>query len=480
MPEKPLNKEGAFTAKDIEERISSILFFKPYRKFVPAMLRTLVFSRIRPFNKQGKYLLFLQKVMAYQLRAFQSAIQEGKKLLKNEVDPLKIKDITKRIETHKQLARIMQVIADGIAWRNIGFQRPIMRLLSENASPGYIDKEMGIIQGLTSNGVIIINDLTHFCRIGDFTRIFPDGKIIIYEAKTSKDVTRLYNAGDILSKATGPGSPKITVQERRHILVQNAIINRKIDIPIFKDSKLEKSLEVEIVDLDIAIETHYKKLDKLISDAQKRFISSMLVEDGYLIKVTDYESLERLENNTEDKIKMRHEAIKASLPDWVKNLSEDVILFDSYHAFFEENKQFTRNILPYSVFPLKNKYITKMMFGYLRVKVYLNLNWLEKLLKERGWEVERIGLDQFKVVETDRVMFIKEHIDTVLKVSRQVEGGIYATSISLTELLHMISSFYTTDFLLDSLDQRHILAMARKFGKLKIAPNYLKEKEILV
>ena len=465
---------------DIETRVSNILYFEYYMKFAKSILRTLNFSRIHELKKDPDHLLALQKAMAHQLANFQGIVREGRNLLANETDQLKVKSINRRIDTHKHLAIALQIIADGIAWRNMGFQRPIMRLLSENASPGFIDKELEMIDGLDSKDVIIINDLTRFCRIGDFTRITSDGKIVIYEAKTSKLETKLSDTGDILSKATGPGKPKITTQERRQVLVQSAIINRKIDIPIFKDDVIEKILEVEIIDIDTDIKTHFKRMKSAIKKSGNEFISTVLVEDGYLLKVTNYDALKRDAHNTPDKIVKRHEMVRSSIPKWVIDSPKDVIQFDTYHAFFDERKQFPRNILPYSVFPISNKHCTKMILGYLRIKTYFDLSYFEGLLKNRGWEVERFNIDQFTTNETGRDLFPKDHLDTLFKVKKNIANGIYSTSISLTEILQMISSYYTTSFLLDSLENRSVAAMTRRRGKLKIAPNYINEKSVLI
>lgn len=443
------------------------------------MSRTLTFSRLPILKRNSVYLLFLQKVMAHQLSKFQLTIQEGKKLLFEETNILNRQSLIKRLEAHKQLSRVLQTIADGIAWRNLGCQRALMRLLSENDSPGYIDKELDIIMGLKSNGVIIVNDLTRFCRIGDFTHILPDGKIIIYEAKTSKSKTKLFDARDIINKATGRGSPKITIQERRHFLTQNSIIKGRIEIPIFKDGTVIKSLEADIVDIDIPIKTYFRQLREIIKRADKDFLAYAPLEPGYFLKVQSYDALEKPNRHTRESIDLCYKRFKDSAPKWMEKIEDNIIVYDSYYSFVNENNQFARNVIPYSLLPLDAKQCMRIMFGHVRAKVYFDLNYLEQKLIDKGWVVTRCPMNPSHTTESERDMFRKDFEDAVFRVSRVTNEGQYSTSISGTEIIQMISSFYSTDFLLDSVDYRFMTKKTRLHGSSKIAPNYPNEKQAL-
>lgn len=302
--------------KKLEARITPLLFSFYYRKHLRSMKRTLWLSRIPFFKNSGKYLLFLQKVMAIHLSKFQEAKNEGERMLALEQNIDKRELLVKRIGENKELARILQTIADGIAWRSMGYQRSLMRLFSENNSPGHIDKELSIITALRSSGIIIVNDLTRFCRIADFTRILPDGRIIFYEAKTKvgRGKTVLKDMGDILKKVQGPGTPKLSRQDRRHLIVQKAIINKEIEVPIFREGVVEKSLEVQIVDIYIPIKTYFDNLKPAIKTAKKNLWGYSALEPGYFLSVKAYDALKTMTKAPKEQIEKNGKSIKLMCP----------------------------------------------------------------------------------------------------------------------------------------------------------------------
>lgn len=479
-------KEGEVTSKEvsfknIEKRIEGLLFFPHYQNFLRAMRRTLWLSRISFLKNNGKFLLFLQKVMAIQLSKLQEIQKEGNKLLASKTSIKEQEVIKRRMDMHKELARILQTIADGIAWRNMGFQRALMRVFSENDAPGSIAKELGIIGGLRCKGIIIVNDLTRFCRIADFTRIFPDGRIILYEAKTkeNKRRTALKDMGDILKKVQGPGTPKLTRQDRRQILAQKAVINRKIEIPIFREKIVEKSLEADIVDIDIKIVTHFKGLKQAIKIAKKNLWGGILLEHGYFLSVKAYDALLGIKGDPEQEIEKRWQERQKSAPEWVKTPTKNVLIVDTYLSFINEHNEFARNIIPYSILPLSTEDCVALMSGHIRAKLYYDLSYLEQRLKDAGWDVERLNFEGINGVRTEREMFEKDSGDELFLIRKKIGIGVYSTTISCTEILQMMSSFYATDFILDSQDYKQGDKGSRVEGSLKISPNFPNEKYVL-
>lgn len=467
----------------IEEQVVGLLAFNYYKKHLKSMIFTLKLSRFKFLKYNPTYLLFIQRIMSASLDRFQKVIREGRDLLKNETDKYKKKLIVQRINAHYQLARILQTIADGIAWRNLKCNRPLMRLLSDNDGPGFIDKQIHLIMGITAKSVLIVNDLTRFCRIGDFTNILPDGRVIIYEAKKGDE---LKNMGDILDTVKKHSNPKLSSQQRRHIIAQNAFIKQKIEVPIFKDGKVINDLEVEIINVPIKIKTYYKKFIKLLKKAKRFSYAYSEFENGYFILIKDYDSLLNNLGRSEQIIDEIENQYNKVAPDWVKMSSPNKIIFDSYFSFTQKHGQFARNILPYSLLPLCARDCIRMMSGQLRVRVWYDLNYLKNCLIVNGWSVTETRLKENIENGTtithdrpERDLFKKEHNDHVFVIEKRMEGGVYKTFVSLTEILQMVSSFYSTDFLIDSLEYRRGLMEIRR-EKATLAFNYPDEQKILV
>jgi hypothetical protein len=154
-------------------------------------------------------------------------------------------------------------------------------------------------------------------------------------------------------------------------------------------------------------------------------------------------------------------------------------MFDTYFSFINEQNEFARNILPYSILPLNDKDCIGLMSGHIRAKSYLDLSYFESRLKERGWHVERIKLDSLGETVTEREMFKKDFSDVLFKIKKKLDGGLYSTTISRTEILHMMSSFYSTDFILDAVEYRYDSAQLRSKGSQRISPQFPNEKVVL-
>jgi|GEM_PF-2535096 len=471
--------------ENIEKIIFDLLPFDYYQRHLKAMVRTLKLSRFYFLRFNASYLLFIQKSMSLTLEKYQKAIQEGKKLLESETDEQNKQTIKRRINTHYQLVRILQTIADGIAWRNLKYNRPIMRLLSENSGPGFIDKQIKLIMGIKSKQVLIINDLTRFCRVGDFTMVLPDGRVILYEAKKGKEFL-LKDIGDILATAKKHSSPKFSVQQRRHLIVQSAFINNKIEIPVVSNGRIIKDLSVDIVDVNIKIPAYFKTLKLAIKKAKKVGYSYFQPEEGCFVGVKDYRTILNNVDKSEFIINKMKEGFNKNSPAWVKTNIPSRIIFDSYFSFYNEEQQFSRNILPYSLLPLSAHDCIDIMAGYLRIIIYYDLNYFKKLLARNGWLVTETDFNKkFQQKQPDlfderpgRDMFKKEYKDFIFFIRRKNHDGIFSTKLSFTELLQMISSFYKTDFMLNSLEYRFNKAKGRK-GRALLAFNYVGEKNIL-
>jgi len=104
-------------------------------------------------KKNRILLLYIQFAIAKNLTGLYKAIQEGKRELKRLKDKInespnpeeklslekKLEDIQIRIFAHKNVARIIKTIVDGIIWRNLNFDRSILRFIASNRKTGHID-----------------------------------------------------------------------------------------------------------------------------------------------------------------------------------------------------------------------------------------------------------------------------------------------------------------------------------------------------
>ena len=176
-----------------EASIVKALAEPQYREYWP-LLRSFM-SRSRSLRDQPMELFQLQVEMAGGLRG----AQESQKLLKaqladvSDADTNSINDIQKLIAASRRLAYVIKSIADGIAWRTLGYDRTLIQLLSMKPQTGHLDLDK-TPQELEAAGrhvertgnPVVINDLTSVLRHGDVTTVKADGTVGVAEVKSGK------------------------------------------------------------------------------------------------------------------------------------------------------------------------------------------------------------------------------------------------------------------------------------------------------
>lgn len=421
-------------------------------------------------------------------------MQGGLRELQNTQEPLLEEEKKKRatqILIQISWIRVLQTIADGIAWRAYGFNRPLMRLMSENDSYGRIDQiDYDYVKVLEKNLIYshltIPHDLTRVLRIGDLSRIYRDGRIVLIELKQKGE--KVIDARTILKEIklhkVWPSS-----QKNRHLVAQFAIINNQIRVPRIEEGRLVDEVNVEIIDLDFRIKNHFSMCKKLFRIAERKGIASIEAEEGYFIKVInqekiiDSESADRIANET-----------KKRRPKWTQNNDGTVLMLSNYDSFIQKGGEFPRNIVPFCLFPFKATDCVKLMMGHFDLTIYLDINILRKKIEGRGWRVEN-GPAYMEICSREEKesskkefqkgkrgqMFNSRKDDRLFLISREDDRGTYSSSVLFTELLIMAFSLYSFDFLLDGIEAcfRNRKALVAGIEARTITKNYLGEKKVL-
>jgi hypothetical protein len=473
----------------IEEYLSEnsqVIVDKYFVRFTKSLRLFLVLSRLPYLKNNGAFLFFLQKVMTVRLSKLHQAIEKGTTIYKSTHND----SIKRRISVHKHISRIIQMIADGIAWRNIGFNRPLMRLLSDKPSPGHIDeKELKNILSVPRyrGEIFIINDLTRFCRIGDFTVVTKDHRIILYEMKSRKSkIIKLLDVQSISEKLKKNNKTQLTKQELRHVLAQDAIITNKITIPVFDENqKVVNELKIDILNIDVDIPNVFSSIKKLIQKAEQTSFAASEVEDGLFIEVWDFKKMLSLSlsgNSKNDPIEKIKKIRTPLLPNWFED-KKNILSYYTSLSLIEENNQFPRNIIPYSVLLFSSRTCLRIMIGEIDVRVFYYLPNLKKILESQGWIVEEIDWEKefankVEKISASSAIFNNGSDQAIFKVKKHLFGGIFYSEILLTELLQIVSSFYSPFLVLKSLDFK-LKQREQAGGSALITANYTKEGNIL-
>lgn len=474
-----------------QKELYELLGFNYYRKNVEILKRVLRSSRFPLLKHNGLILAILQRHLIEILIDFQKAVRDGRKVAKSISDEDERRLIVKTRNANRHLVRIVQTIADGIAWRNLNFNRPLIRLFSDNASPGHINNTIDKKTALAIEGnlreIVIVNDLTQCLRISDFLLITRDKRYILYEAK--KGIDRLKNTTDIL-KELDKHHRNPTRQELRQIMAQSSIINDKIDVlSIENDGEIKVDHSINIVKIDISIKTHFAQMKKLIKKANRKGQAFAELEDGYFVRIQALDAIVKKtvkQNGDNSLIESLNEEYQSTRPPWLSKPNEFISIC-SFDSFINKGGHYSRNLLPYSVLPFTTPDCLRLMSGQLRIDTFFRYQNLRELLQSLGWAVEDGAIlkklqDHTTEKDTehnDRVIFKKDQDESLYVIKRKINGGTYTAQVLLTEIIKMMSSFYRTDYFLDLLEflykRREIQA-----GQSYVAPFFIREREVLI
>ena len=291
---------------EVMQLVGSPSYNQNYKPFI----KTLFFSRLPILKKSELLMRGIQIGMLHRLADMQNGLRDFNQQLSKATTDSEKAGIEKSILAQRQWIRVLQTIADGIAWRNFEFDRPILRHLSDGPGPGHItqqdyDYRAALEKYLRSlSGFPIVNDLTRTLRVGDFTVLNRDGKKIIFEIKERGKV--IYDVGQIFYEINrSKAIPK--PQKWRHLNAQMSMVERKVRLTKKEGNSVKNFFEVKIVDLDFPIKHHFRALRRLIRKANRDGIAHEIVEEGYFIRVV---AVDKIVGQSERIV----DAFKASYP----------------------------------------------------------------------------------------------------------------------------------------------------------------------
>lgn len=462
--------------------LSRNLFSSYYKNFQSYLLRLLRFSRLRLVKKNRILLLYLQLTMANNLSKCYKAIQKEKnevKIIKNRKNSeinkkskakleKQLEEIQIRIFAHKNIARIIKTIVDGIAWRNLKFDRPILRLIASNRRTGYIDINEPGFRGVINiaksivwnkKRVVIINDISNFIRIGDVTEI-SKLEILIHESKAKgKKVRNIFSLLQVLKETS-----KISKQTKRLIKAQTAISYRKIFI--------DNGETVEIRDLMIPFKNYLKDVKKIILKAKKEGFFSKKISEYLVVSCLDTIQSVQLKRN-------------GKIKDWTdfktaENWDEKdfIFPFKNTDSFYKNEDFFIPNMTPYSVFPFPSKICSELLSGRLILKARLNISKVYSYFEENGWRVNRKSVDEF-VKRVQKVASLYLDIDEAYHYDESLcilKRGNFNLAIPATLIFRIGMDFMAAETILLAVEE--VFKQAVPFKKMISTMNFLNERRI--
>lgn len=315
----------------------------------------------------------LQTHMLEELLVQEGAVKHYRTRLKKLEDSLALatvgkSDLAGEVEFVKQelffyrmYANAVRAIGDGIAWRTLGYDRAVTRLMSERETKQWLTSE-GLIEELREwsshfergTGLAILNALTNCLAIGDVTVVRPDDSVEIIEVKSSnaksgRKVRQKQKMSEVLTLlGRGEGQTE----------------NRDVQIEI----------------LNITPETGLDQIEELLHTASLKGVAARKISNCLYAEAFDCRKIDDPKSFDAQLAKIRDTV----LGEWERH-GDLVIDFTTLDAL-----AFTPNCAPFAVYPFSARMCVDLLVGSKFYVTYLNHNAVGREFENRGWIVEQM------------------------------------------------------------------------------------------
>lgn len=276
--------------------------------------------------------------------------------------------IKRNLQKERTIIKALKEIMDGHLWRIFDYNRPLIYILGKQPGSTYLDTSDGgfneiyawadnILQ--SDNTHFLINNLTHSAKIGDVLSKTIDGKILLSEIKSSS-----------LSSGT-----KQKIRNKRQKLRRLNFEKLANDGEGEFDNKYMK-----IVDIPDGYTNNLNLFKSLLDKTNDDGISELIYNDYLAITCVD------------KSFELPIDTVKVSLKNHLKiskNNDELILLTDS-----TIRNKFSPNFLPFSIYPISNKYIADLLFGKKLLFYSINITKILEIIKSDGWSIIELHLVQ--------------------------------------------------------------------------------------
>ena len=298
---------------------------------------------------------------------------------KGESTTPEVEGIKREIFLFRSYANAIRSIGDGIAWRALGYDRAVIRLMSGHATKQQIfsDGLMGellewSIQFDQSEGVAILNSLTNCLAIGDVTVVRNDGSAEVVEVKSSNTKSRrkirqkhkMHEVATLLS--TGEGSTE------------------------------DKEVQIEI--LPIVPEAGLDRIASTLSEARNRGWASTKISNCLYVECFDFDEFESYDAIEKPLMVARQDVVG----EWEQR-GDFVVHRNSLDLI-----AFSPNCAPFSIFPFPSDTCVDLLIGRMFYVAYLNLNAVAREFEHRGWHIKKTPEELLKEGDRDALMVVQK------------------------------------------------------------------------
>ncbi len=334
----------------------------------------LLISRRRLNNRLSMFKLQLD--LMGDIYKTQETIKAYKDILKN---PLNIKknnntasekDISnanlthleKEVKNSKLIIKALKEISDGHLWRMFDFNRSLMYCMGTEEDSGYLQLDEGGLKELNNWGSqinnesiaqFILNSLTNYARIGDVIVKKNNGIIEVKEIKSS-------------TSCSGKKWRERLKRQKQRRENFESFANNGV-------GKL-KGNSVHIENTSIKPQYDFTSLENILRECETNGVSSKIMNNYLGLIATDL--------SKPQKTQMEYRNLVQNMFNTLKKENDLLIPADS-----QIRKKYSPNFTPFTIYPIKAKYIADLILGKKRIYYFINISEIFRIFEKNGWKV---------------------------------------------------------------------------------------------
>lgn len=369
--EYDIDNLSRFDGRRLIKDTSSIFTNEYYQQFIPDIEKILQVSKQRHLYKDPNKHLGLQYGVLQLLQTVERVSSEGNREARKKGD----KELALQSRRNKYIAKAYKEIADGIAWRTLGYSRFPMRILAQGRYAGHTwgkdsgqTEELKRAANVASNGAfVLLNDITNCLRVGDLVSLpnGKDGAVHLAEIKRKELIT----SHSIVQKLDKKRA--LDVQEERLIQAQIAIDSRTMPM----QGQNIKVVPIQPV-LHDAMAGAGGVMKKALRDGG---VAARMVTPYMRVEVLDMAQLSKLTDV---------DILQTKLDSLAPPNFTPIIKHSNYDRLVTTvSGELVRSAPPYTVYPLPIKIIAKLITGELYMTTTIYHEPLEMAFRALGWEL---------------------------------------------------------------------------------------------
>lgn len=417
-----------------------------YKATYDHLVRVMRLTRSKKIMKSPAAHWGVQKGLVLILEELEPLITQGRKLAKRDAE--EAKNLKETADINRIHSGCYREIADGLAWRTLGYKRIRLRILAQAQSPGLIATPQGPKDGrkaeikyaenvVLNKHYVLLHDITSCLLVGDLSLLKNIGAIPhLADAKSKK----LVAGASILRKIDK--NAKLNKQESKLFEAQMNLEQDKI----YSGGEV-----VNVFHFSKPVVHFHQEVQETIKEARKTGFAAKRLANYLVVEVTEIHH---------PKLNL-DEAIGKSLLTKTKNSMP----FSNYDNLEIRMKgKVMRVKAPYSVYPYDDKDVIGLITGELYLHAEIDVDKIKSALQSYGWELEldipddvkpANDADYFGGEELFNSIGNDEHFITL----KHVESG-FIVQLGMDWLCRIAYEFISLESLMDPIEERRKLVVS--------------------